>query len=87
MDVGDEGFQPVGEELDRPLQHDAERGSRHFVRIGMNLDAERPADIGADDAHVVLVKAKMLRQDVLRHVRCLAGHVDGELAIASVVVG
>ncbi len=41
VDVGDEAFQPVGDELDRPLEPLRERDRRHLVRVGVNLDAER----------------------------------------------
>ena len=45
MDVGDEAFEPVGDELDRPPQQFRQRHRRHLVGIGVHLDAEGAADI------------------------------------------
>ena len=78
MDVGDEGFEPVGDELDRPVERYGERAGRDLVAIGVDLEPERAADIGRDDADVVLVHRKVPREHGLDHVRHLAGGVDGE---------
>ena len=40
VNVRDERFQPIGVELDRTFQHDAERPGRHFIGIGVDLNAE-----------------------------------------------
>jgi hypothetical protein len=40
VDVGEEGFQPVGDELHRPAQHHRQRRGRHLVGIDMYFDAE-----------------------------------------------
>ena len=56
VNVGDEAFQPVGDELDRPLQQLRQRHHRHLVGIGMHLDAERAADILGDDADLMLLR-------------------------------
>ena len=45
VDVGDEAFQPVGDEFDRPPQQLRQRDRRHLVGIDVHLDAERAADI------------------------------------------
>ena len=40
VDVGHEGFQPVGDELDRPTEPDRRGGCRHLVAVGVDLEAE-----------------------------------------------
>ena len=45
MDVGDEALDAVGDELDRTLEQLRERHRRHLVGIGVDLDAERAADV------------------------------------------
>ena len=45
VDVGDEALDPVGDELDRPLEQLGERHRRHLVGVGVDLDAERAADV------------------------------------------
>ena len=54
MDIGLKRLQTVGDELDRPAQHDAHRRSRHFVSIDMQLHAEGAADILRDNTHIGL---------------------------------
>ena len=87
VDVGDEGFEPVGDELDRALQQDRERAGGDLVAIGVDLQPERSADIGRDDADIVLLHRQMPREHGLDHVRHLAGGVDGELLRPRVPVG
>ena len=87
VDVGDERLQPVGDELDGPAELDRGRHGRHLVAVGVDLEAERAADVGRDDLHVVVGHAQRAREHVLDHVRALAAGVDGELARALVVGG
>ena len=86
MDVGQEALQPVRHELDRPLEQDREPDGRDLVRIGVDLDSERAADIARDDADPVLVQAEMGREDVLDHVRALVVVPHGELPFSRVPV-
>ena len=60
---------------------------RHLVAVGVDLEAERAADIRGDDLHVVVGDAQRVREHALDHVRALAAGVDGELARALVVGG
>src|SRR5215468_8213388 len=53
----------------------------------MNLDAEGSADVLADDPHLLLLKAKMQRSDVLHHVRSLRALVDGQSCFRGIPVG
>ena len=80
MDVGHERFQAVGDELDRAAELDGGGGGGQLVTVGVDLEAERAADIGRDDLHVVLGNAERVREHVLEHVRALAAGGDGELA-------
>ena len=87
MDVGHERFHAVGNELDRTLQHDAERRRSHFVGVGVNLDAVGAADILADHPDPIFVQAEMLGVQVLHHVRRLRRQVYGQMFFGRVVVG
>ncbi len=87
MDVGDEALDPVGDELDRPLEELRQRGGRHLVGIGVHLDAERAADVLGDDAHLVLLEPEVLGEQVLHHVRRLRALIDGEPRLARVPIG
>ena len=71
VDVGDEALDPVGDELDRPLEQPGERHRRHLVGVGVDLYAERAADVLGDDADLMFFEAKMLGEQVLHHVRRL----------------
>src|SRR5215510_2543733 len=53
MNVGDEAFDTVGDELDRALEQLRQRHRRHLVGIGVHLDAERAADILGHDTNLV----------------------------------
>ena len=87
VDVGDEAFEPVGDEFDRPLEQFRQRRRRHLVGIDMHLDAERAADVLGDDAHLVLFETEMLGEQVLRHVRRLRALIDGQALLARIPVG
>ena len=87
MNVGDEAFQPISDEFDRPLQQLGQRHGRHLVRIGVHLDAERAADVLGQDTHLMLLKTKVLGEQVLHHVRRLRALIDGEALLAGVPVG
>ncbi len=80
VDVGHERFQAVGDELDGTAELDGGRGGGQLVAVGVDLEAERAADVGRDDLHVVLRDAERVREHVLEHVRALAAGGDGELA-------
>ncbi len=87
VDVGEEGLEPVGDELDRPAQHHGNGGGGHFVRVHVHLDAEGAADVLADHAHVGLGNVEVAREDVLHHVRRLGRLVDRQRVLRGVVVG
>ena len=87
MDVGDEAFEPVGDELHRAPQQLRQRHRRHLVRVGVHLDAERAADVLGDDAHLLLLQIEMLGEQVLHHVRRLRALVDGQALLAGIPVG
>ena len=82
VNVGDETFEPVGDEFDRPLQQFRQRHRRHLVGIDMHLDAERAADVLGEDAHLMLFQRQMLGEDVLRHVRRLGALIHGQALLA-----
>ena len=81
VDVGDERLQPVGDELDGPAELDRRRRRRHLVAVGVDLEAERAADVGGDDLHVVVGDAQRVREHVLDHVRALAAGVMVSLPV------
>ena len=87
VDVGDEAFQPVGDELDRALQHLRQRHRRHLVGIGVHLDAEGAADVLGHDAHLVMTEGQVFGEQVLHHVRRLRALIHGQAVLAGVPVG
>ena len=87
MDVRDEAFEPVCDELHRTPEQLRERDRRHLVRIGVHLDAERAADILGDDPHLLVFDAEVLGEQVLHHVRGLGGVINGQALLALVPVG
>ena len=87
MDVGDETFETVGDEFNRPLQEFRQRRRRHLVGIDMHLDAERAADVLRQDAHLIFFEIEMLGEQVLHHVRRLRALIDGEAPLARIPVG
>ncbi len=87
VDVGDEALEAVGDELHRAPQQLRQRHRRHLVGIGVDLDAERAADVLGEHAHLVLGEPEVLGEQVLHHVRRLRALVDGEALLARVPVG
>ena len=87
VNVGDEALDAVGDELDRALEQLRKRDRRHLVRIGVHLDAERAADVLGDDAHLVLLEAEMLGEEILHHVRRLRALIDGQPRLGRVPIG
>ena len=87
VNVGDEAFEAVGDELDRPPEQFRQRHRRHLVGIDMHLDAERAADVLGQHAHLVLLKTEVLGENVLRHVRRLRALIDGQALLAGIPVG
>ena len=87
MNVGVEAFDAVGDEFDRALEKLRQRIGRHLIGINVNLDAERAADVLADDAHLPFLKAEMQGGDVLHHVRRLRALIDREPRLGDIPVG
>ena len=87
VNVGDEAFEAVGDEFDRPLQQLRQRDRRHLVGIDVHLDAERAADVLGEHAHLVLFEAEVLGEKILRHVRRLRALIDGQALLAGIPVG
>ena len=76
MDVGDERFEPVGDEFHRPSEHDRGRSRGDLVAEGVDLQPERAADVRRHDPHVVLGHPERAREHGLDHVRHLAAGMD-----------
>jgi len=87
VNVGDEALEPIGHELDRTFQQFRQRDGCHLVGIGVDLDAERAAHVLGDDAHLMLLQAKVLGEQVLHHVRRLRRVIGGQPLLARVPVG
>ena len=87
MDVGDEALQAIGDELDGAAQQLRQRRRRHLVGIGVDLDAERAADVLGQHAHLVLGQPEVLGEQVLHHVRRLGALMDGEALLSRIPVG
>ncbi len=87
MDVADEAFQAIGDELHRPLEQLGERRRRHLVGVDVHLDAEGAADVLGENAHLMLFEAEVLGEQVLHHVRRLRALIDGEALLAGIPVG
>ena len=87
VDIAHEGLEAIRGELHGTPQHHAQRAGRHLVRIDVDLDAEAPAHVPTDDAHVLLGQIQMPGEDVLHHVGRLEGVVHGEPALGRIEVG
>jgi len=87
MDIGDERFEPIGDELDRPGENARQRRGRHFVAIEVDLDAVGAADVRTDHPHPMLRNPEMLGQQGLHDVRRLTAMVDGERPVRRCEVG
>ena len=87
VDVGHERFQPVGDELHRPAQHDRKRRGRHLVGVDVDLDAVGAAHVLRDHPDVAFGDIEVPREDVLHHVRRLGRVIDRERVLGRVVVG
>ena len=64
--------------FDRKSQHACQKWTEQFLRIEVHFCAEPAADIGRDDAQVMLGNADGVRNKPSVHVRDLARHVDGQ---------
>ena len=87
MDIGQEGLQPVRGPSDRPAEQARGRNNGQLVGIGVQLQAERAADIGADDPHPVQRQAEQVGPDILHLVRRLAGLEYRQRSFRPVIVG
>ena len=87
VDVGHETFDTVGHEFDGTLEQLGQCDRRHFVGIGVHLDAEGAADVFRLYAHLVGGNAEMLGKQVLHHMRCLRTLIDRHALLAFVPVG
>ena len=72
VNVGTERFEAVGDEFYRPAQFYRGGRRRDLIAEGMDLETEGPADVGGDQAYVVLGDSEGPREDRLDHVRALA---------------
>ena len=86
-EVADEGFESIGDELDRPTERDRRGDRRHLVAIRVDLEAEAAAHVRRDHAHARLRQAEMPRDDPLHHVDGLRGMPDRELLLRGIVIG
>jgi hypothetical protein len=87
VNVGDETLDAVGDEFHRAPEKFRQRHRRHLIGIGVHLDAERAADIFGQHAHLLVLEAEMLGEQILHHVRRLGALIDGEALVALVPVG
>ena len=85
--VRKEAFQPVRHELHRPAEEDARPDRGHLVGIGVQLDAERPADIGLVNRHVRLRETEVTADDVAELERRLRDGPDFQPARTGIEVG
>jgi len=79
--VGLQVFGAVLDPLDRQAGLDGGDAGDDVAGIDGYLAAEAAADVGRDDANLVLRDAGDEREDGADGVRRLGGHVDGELAL------
>jgi len=84
MDVGVKTLDPVGDELYWPAQQFRQRIGGHLVGVDVNLDAERAADVLADDPDLRLLETEMQRRQVLHHMRRLGALIDRQPRFRSV---
>ncbi len=87
MGVGEEGLRALGGPLDRPTQLLARPDQRRLLAVEEDLAAEAAADVGCDDAHLVLGNAEHegAHQQPL-DVRVLVRHVQRVLVAGRVPV-
>jgi hypothetical protein len=86
VDVRHERFDPVGEELHGPTEHHGQHARRDLVGVRVDLEAERAADVLVHDPHAMLGHAEVARQDVVQHVRRLAGVIHRQRLVGRVVI-
>ena len=87
MDVGDEGFDAVGDVFDGTAEQDREADHGHVLVIDMQLHPEGAADIGRDHANAGLRDAVVARIEVLELIRRLCRVMHGERTGCGIVVG
>ncbi len=73
---GEEILAPVLDPFDRPLQRERRGGKRAVFGIEAALRAEAAADVGRDDAQLMIRPVHEIEQHLLVPVRPLRGHVD-----------
>lgn len=87
LGVGQEGFLPLGDPLDRPADLLGRPGHQDMLRVEKDLHPEAAADVLGDDANPVLRhledRSGELRAD---EVRALRGGMEHEAAVALLVV-
>ena len=87
VNVRIEALDPIGDELDGPAQQLRETVGCHLIGVDVDLDAERSADVLADDADLRLGKAEMLCRDVLHHMRRLRALIDRQSRLGRIPIG
>ena len=88
--VGLQVLHPVLDPLDRLADDDRRGDGDHVARIDRHLAAEAAADVGRDDADLLLRQPDVpgdQREHGANRVRRLRGHLDGQLAGDLVEVG
>ena len=86
MNIGDEGFHPVSDELHGPAQHDAEANDRHVFVIDVQFHPEGAADIRCDDAHASFAQTIVTAIEILELIRGLRRVMNGQTLFARIIV-
>ena len=87
VDVGLERLDAVGQELHGPAQHDRQRAGGDLVGVRVDLEPERSSDVSVDHAYSMFRDAQVAGEDIVQHVRRLAGVIDGQRLVGAIVVG
>ena len=87
VDVGDEGFQPIGEEFHGSPEHLADGSDGHLLGIDVDLDPEAAADVGRNHPHRMLGNPELPAEHPLHLIGRLVRMVDRERLAAGIVIG
>ncbi len=80
MGIAQERLEPIRLKPDRSAQQHRDRHHSELIGIGMQFQAERAADVGADNTHLVIGQTQQVREHLAHLERRLMRYVHGEFA-------
>jgi hypothetical protein len=82
VNIGDEGFDAVGNKLDGPAEKHSYRDGRDLVGVKVNFNAERAPHMRTHHPYAPLVDPQMHRIQRSQLVRCSVTLVDCQAFVA-----